>query len=50
MKSEKKVAALLPIAMVNRLAELEAFQAQVTAERQQIEPTNTDANQITEGQ
>ena len=50
MKGEKKVAALLPIAMVNRLAELEAFQAQVMAERQQTESTNTDANPITEGQ
>ena len=50
MKGEKKVAALLPIAMVNRLAELEAFQAQVMAERQQNEPTNTDVNQLTEGQ
>lgn len=42
-KGEKKVAALVPMAMLNRLAELEAFYTQTLANQE-----NTDSSNLKE--
>ncbi len=41
-KGEKRVAALLPVAMLDRLKELEAFYARTIAESQQAVITSTE--------
>ena len=41
-KGEKKVAALVPMAMLNRLTELETFYAQTMADRQQSETSEVE--------
>lgn len=44
LKGERKVAALLPIALVDRLAELEVFYAQTIQSRQDQEMAETEIN------
>ena len=41
-KGEKKAAALVPMAMLNRLTELETFYAQTMADRQQSETSEVE--------
>lgn len=44
-KGDKQVGALVPMAMFNRLTELEAFYAQTLADREQTQSTDTEVTQ-----
>lgn len=44
-KGDKKVGALIPMAMFNRLTELEAFYAQTVADREQTQSTDAEVIQ-----
>ena len=46
-KGEKQVAALVPMSMISRLAELETFYVQVLAERHPAQLTDTDGSATT---
>ncbi|SFF28616.1 prevent-host-death family protein [Spirosoma endophyticum] len=44
-KGEKKVAALVPMAMLNRMTELEAFYAQTLADKTPINSSDSEATE-----
>lgn len=47
-KGEKKVAALVPMAMLNRLTELETFYAQIQEDQRQAGLTEIEVTQVGE--